>query len=91
LIPDEKERGGDAFPNFGALVNYSGSRGYFFISDVIDLGRVRWFGGLTCDFWAENAKNKCKNEEQMQKAGPPPANPNEQTVHGGPRAAKDDG
>jgi hypothetical protein len=25
--------------------------------DVIGLWRVRWFWGLTCDFWVENAEN----------------------------------
>src|SRR5260370_6000737 len=25
-------------------------------ADVVDESRVRWFGGLTCDFWAENAE-----------------------------------
>ena len=25
--------------------------------DVGDLHGVRWFWGLTCDFWAKNAKN----------------------------------
>jgi hypothetical protein len=24
------------------------------------------FGGLTCDFWAENAENKCKYNKQQQ-------------------------
>ena len=27
---------------------------------------VRWFWGLTCDFWAENAENKCKGNKQKQ-------------------------
>jgi hypothetical protein len=27
-------------------------------ADVADLLWVRWFGGLTCDFWAENGKRK---------------------------------
>jgi hypothetical protein len=26
--------------------------------DLVSFEQVRWFGGLTCDFWAENAKNK---------------------------------
>jgi hypothetical protein len=47
-------------------------RGFFLISnliiedwvelkchaDVADLLWVRWFWGLTCDFWAENGKRK---------------------------------
>jgi hypothetical protein len=27
---------------------------------------VRWFRGLTCDFWAENAKNNYKDKKQKQ-------------------------
>jgi hypothetical protein len=27
---------------------------------------VRWFWGLTSDFWAENAKNKCKTQKRQQ-------------------------
>jgi hypothetical protein len=27
---------------------------------------VRWFWDLTCDFWAENAKNKCKDKKQKK-------------------------
>jgi hypothetical protein len=27
-------------------------------ADVSDLWRVRWFWGLTCDFWAENGREK---------------------------------
>jgi len=26
----------------------------------------RWFWDLTRDFWAENAKNKCKSNKQQQ-------------------------
>jgi hypothetical protein len=35
-------------------------------ADVVDLYMVRWFGGLTCDFWAENGKNKYKCKKQKQ-------------------------
>ena len=27
---------------------------------------VRWFLGLTCEFWAENAENKCKPNKRKQ-------------------------
>jgi hypothetical protein len=54
LIRDEKERGGDAFPDFGAYFNCSGLGGFFFTWDVADLVRFRCVWGLTCDFWAEN-------------------------------------
>ena len=27
---------------------------------------VRWFWGLTCDFWAENFEKKCKSNKQKQ-------------------------
>jgi hypothetical protein len=27
-------------------------------ADIIDWKKVSWFGGLTCDFWAENGKRK---------------------------------
>jgi hypothetical protein len=32
--------------------------------DVVDLERIKWFGGLTCDFWAENAKIKWKKSKK---------------------------
>ena len=30
--------------------------------DVVDYTIVRWFLGLTCDFWAENGKRKLRLE-----------------------------
>jgi hypothetical protein len=34
--------------------------------DVVDSLSFKPFGGLTCDFWAENAKNKCKDQKKKQ-------------------------
>jgi hypothetical protein len=34
--------------------------------DVAVWEGFKWFWGLTCEFWAENAKNKCKGNKQKQ-------------------------
>ena len=39
--------------------------------DVVAFQRVRWIWDLTCDFWAENAKNKCKRNKQKRLAVSP--------------------
>jgi hypothetical protein len=31
--------------------------------------RVRWFWGLTCDFWAENAEKNCKGKNNGKNKG----------------------
>jgi hypothetical protein len=33
---------------------------------VLGLEGVRWFLGLTCDFWAKIANEKCKGNKQQQ-------------------------
>jgi hypothetical protein len=35
-------------------------------ADVVDLYMVRWSGRLTCNFWAENGKNKYKRKKQKE-------------------------
>ena len=45
-------------PILGPNLIIANLSGYFFILDVVDLDMVRWFGGLTCDFWAENRQKK---------------------------------
>jgi hypothetical protein len=34
--------------------------------DVVGGEWVRGFWGLTCDFWAKTAKNRCKGKKQQQ-------------------------
>ena len=52
-----------AFPLFSSFSFYYScwSRAFFHV-DVIDSTILRWFLGLTCDFWAENDKRKFGEE-----------------------------
>jgi hypothetical protein len=36
--------------------------------DVVGREWVRWFWGLTCDFWAKNAKNKNRQRQKAVKS-----------------------
>jgi hypothetical protein len=45
---------------FSYYFNYSEFGLTKFQLDLFAFERFRWFWGLTRDFWAENAKNKCK-------------------------------
>jgi hypothetical protein len=56
LILDEKDRSASLRPDFGPDLIVACGAGKLCKADVVEFGLLRWFWGLTCDFWAENAE-----------------------------------
>src|SRR6202023_2993459 len=54
---------------FDLYIDYSGLGITNLHTDIARGKGVRWFRGLTCVFWAENAEKKCKSENNGKNKG----------------------